>query len=150
MVGLGDGLGSGQGTVGSPGDGHGVGDGFIVGDGFGSDGFGVGDGDGFGSDGFGVGDGDTVGTTLGETVGSVVTANGPDFDPSSATVEAIIPESKNANATADSTSFVSTLTSLIGKQRRVRGITIKSVYFRSTKRSLKAYTLNRSRNRRAN
>jgi len=120
-VGLGDGLGSGQGTVGSPGDGHGVGDGFIVGDGFGSDGFGVGDGDGFGSDGFGVGDGDTVGATVGETVGSVVRLNLVDLDSSAATVEAIIPESKNANATADSKSFVSTLTSLIGKRRHVRG-----------------------------
>jgi len=108
MVGLGDGLASGQGTVGSPGDGHGVGDGFIV-------------GDGFGSDGFGVGDGDTVGATVGETVGSVVTLNLVDLDSSAATVEAIIPESKNANATADSKSFVSTLTSLIGKRRHVRG-----------------------------
>ena len=112
IVGLGDGLGSGHGTVGSAGDGHGVG--AIV-------------GDGFGSDGFGLVVGDAVGETLGvrpgvgETVGSVVRDKLLDVDPSPNTADTMIPENKNENATADITNFLSTFDLLDRGMPRVGG-----------------------------
>ena len=122
IVGLGIGVGDGQGTVGSPGDGHGVGS--TVGDGVGSVGFGDAVGEGFGSEGLGdaVGEGFGVFLGEGEIVGAGIASLLLRLDSSASTAEAIIPESKNANVTVSVSTFLNTFDLLDWERATFRGM----------------------------